>query len=235
MIKFDDLKAKVGIDDVALSLGYQLDKRAGLGRYIELVLSDNNGMPTDRLVIKNPTDKANQTFFRRSGGGGDVVSFVKENINSFNAQGTTDWQKTLDVLSRFANIPVQERLASQYLYEAGYKGERQFDISRYDVRTAQQNYSSTERVLSQRGITPDTIRDFSAHIHSIKDKTLDKYPYYNVGFPYTLPGSDTPVGYEIRGYGSFKSKAAGSDSTNAAWIADLSQSMDKMLSIMQYR
>ena len=32
---FKALKSKVGIDDIAISLGYQIDRKAGLGRYIE--------------------------------------------------------------------------------------------------------------------------------------------------------------------------------------------------------
>lgn len=32
-IDFKALKSKVGIDDVAFSLGYQVDRKAGLGRY----------------------------------------------------------------------------------------------------------------------------------------------------------------------------------------------------------
>lgn len=39
-IRFKDLKTRVGIDDVAYSLGYRLDRKAGVGRYIELVLGE---------------------------------------------------------------------------------------------------------------------------------------------------------------------------------------------------
>ena len=39
-VNFKDLKSKVGIDDVAYTLGYRLDRKAGVGRYIELVLGD---------------------------------------------------------------------------------------------------------------------------------------------------------------------------------------------------
>ena len=31
-VNFKDLKAKVGIDDVAYALGYRLDRKAGVGR-----------------------------------------------------------------------------------------------------------------------------------------------------------------------------------------------------------
>ncbi|BDW77634.1 hypothetical protein BFINE_34290 [Bacteroides finegoldii DSM 17565] len=37
-VNFKDLKARVGVDDIAYALGYRLDRKAGVGRYIELVL-----------------------------------------------------------------------------------------------------------------------------------------------------------------------------------------------------
>ena len=51
---------------------------------------------------------------------------------------------------------------------------------------------------------------------------MTQYPYFNIGFPYTEPGQDKIVGYEIRGYNGFKNKAAGTNSTSGAWIVDLS-------------
>ena len=49
-VNFKDLKAKVGIDDVAYALGYRLDRKAGVGRYMELVLGDGKEK-RDALVI----------------------------------------------------------------------------------------------------------------------------------------------------------------------------------------
>ena len=45
-VDFKALKSKVGIDDVAYSLGYQVDRKAGLGRYVEFVLPDGTGKAT---------------------------------------------------------------------------------------------------------------------------------------------------------------------------------------------
>lgn len=60
-VNFKDLKAKVGIDDVAYTLGYRLDRKAGVGRYIEMVLGDGKDKQ-DSLVISHPQDKAAQRF-----------------------------------------------------------------------------------------------------------------------------------------------------------------------------
>ena len=74
--------------------------------------------------------------------------------------------------------------------------------------------------LEGRKISLDTACVFSPFIHCVRDKQRDmKYP--NLGFPYQRPGEDRVLGYEIRGYGSFKSKAPGTDSSTASWIVDL--------------
>ena len=80
-VNFKDLKAKVGIDDVAYALGYRLDRKAGVGRYMELVLGDGKEK-RDALVICHPQDKASQRFFRRDGSKGDVVTLIRENLNA---------------------------------------------------------------------------------------------------------------------------------------------------------
>lgn len=35
-VNFKDMKSRVGVDDVAYTLGYRLDRKAGVGKYIEL-------------------------------------------------------------------------------------------------------------------------------------------------------------------------------------------------------
>ena len=78
-VNFKDLKSKVGIDDVAYTLGYRLDRKAGVGRYIELVLGDGREK-RDTLIVCHPQDKASQRFFRRDGSKGDVVTLIRENL-----------------------------------------------------------------------------------------------------------------------------------------------------------
>ena len=64
-IKFSELKSRVGIDDVAYTLGYRIDRKAGVGRYIELVLGDGRDK-RDTIIVRNTRDKASQTFFRET-------------------------------------------------------------------------------------------------------------------------------------------------------------------------
>ena len=44
-VNFREMKSRVGIDDIAYALGYRLDRKAGVGRYIELVLGEGQIVP----------------------------------------------------------------------------------------------------------------------------------------------------------------------------------------------
>ena len=56
----------------------------------------------------------------------------------------------------------------------------------------------------------------------IRDTKNENFDGYNIGFPYTESPESCIKGYEIRGMGGYKSKAAGTNSSTAAWVADLS-------------
>lgn len=217
-VNFKDLKAKVGIDDVAYALGYRLDRKAGVGRYMELVLGDGNEK-RDALVICHPQDKASQRFFRRDGSKGDVVTLIRENLNAFNVSGKDEWQKIAKVLSRFANMPEPEyREDREYVQSVRYHAT--FDSPRYEVKPI--NPDKIPAIFQQRGLSDETVRTFAPFIRLIRDRKNENFDGYNIGFPYTNGENNQVRGYEMRGYGSYKSKAAGSDSSSSAWVADLS-------------
>ena len=217
-VNFKDLKAKVGIDDVAYALGYRLDRKAGVGRYMELVLGDGKEK-RDALVICHPQDKASQRFFCRDGSKGDVVTLIRENLNAFNVSGKDEWQKIAKVLSRFANMPEPEyREDREYVQSVRYHAT--FDSSRYEVKPI--NPDKIPAIFQQRGLSDETVRTFAPFIRLIRDRKNENFDGYNIGFPYTNGENDKVRGYEMRGYGGYKSKAAGSDSSSSAWVADLS-------------
>ena len=76
-------------------------------------------------------------------------------------------------------------------------------------------------IFHQRGLSDETVRRFAPFISFIRDKRNGNFDGYNIGFPYTDMDGQVK-GYEIRGYGGYKSKAAGTDSSSSAWVADLS-------------
>lgn len=216
-VDFKTLKSKVGIDDVAYKLGYRINKAAGLGRYIEMMLPDGS----DKIVIKNPQDKAHQTYFRHNGQkGGDVVSFVLEHLNQFNHRSSNQWAAVTEILADFSQTYIEE--TSKYIAKAGYKGAQPFVAKRYDTKPVTEDLERVTKLLSSRGFTESTIQVFSGNMTLLKDTYNKQFDKYNIAFPYTRPYSNEIVGYEIRGYNGFKSKAAGTDSNTAAWIVDLS-------------
>ncbi len=217
-VNFKELKSRVGVDDIAYALGYRLDRKAGVGKYIELVLGDGNNR-RDTIIVSNPRDKASQTFFRRDGSKGDVVTLIRENLNSFFVTGNDEWQKIAKVMARFANMPEPEyKEDREYVKSASVS--HTFDSSRYDVRPVDPD--RIPKLFSQRGISDETVRSLANHIALIRDKRNENFDGYNIGFPYTECVDSKVQGYEIRGMGGYKSKAAGTNSSSAAWVADLS-------------
>ncbi len=217
-VNFKDLKSRVGIDDVAYALGYRLDRKAGVGKYIELVLGDGRDK-RDTIIVSNRRDKASQIFFRRDGSKGDVVTLIRENLSSFYVTGKDDWQKIAKVMARFANLPELE-----YREDADYarsnRSTQEFDKSRYEVMPL--NLEKIPKIFSQRDISDETVKALSPFISLIRDTKNVNFDGYNIGFPYTETNDSEVKGYEIRGLSGYKSKAAGTNSSSASWVADLS-------------
>lgn len=226
---FKALKEKVGIDDIAYSLGYRVNRLAGVGKFVEMCLTDGNGKHIDTIVIRNPKDKAGQSFFRHNAmGKGDVINFIKENIDSFHEQGRNQWEKIANILRKFANEPIPDIGDSAYLKKMGYTESQHFDASRYEVQPMAEHLKNGMMYMTPRGFSKETLKTFSPFIVRIKDLKSDRFNDYNIGFPYREPGKDEILGYEIRGYGNFKGKVTGTNSTTAAWIASLSREENLM-------
>ncbi len=215
-VDFKSLKQRVGIDDVAYSLGYRLDKRAGVGRYVELVLGDQHSR-RDTIVICNHRNKEAQTYFRRDGGAGDVITFIRENLSSFNVAGRSEWAKIANVLAKFANMP--EVSCEDKVYTRKTASQTEFDINRFEIKRV--SADTLPYLFAKRGFNLDTLNAFKEHICFIKDKMNDRFNGYNIGFPYSRSADGNIEGFEIRGATGFKGKAAGTNSNSAAWLADI--------------
>lgn len=213
---FKHLKGRVSIEEVAYALGYRVDKKAGIGRYFEMVLG-NEKNKIDTIIIRNTNDKSSQTFFRRNGSKGDVITFIKENLNSFVVEGKDDWQKVGKVLSRFANMPEP---VCRDLYSGRHIASKTFDATQYQIMAI--DCEHLPPLFSERCISNETVRAFSPFISLVQNKKLN-HPYYNIAFPYTTSLTESIQGYELRGASGFKSKAAGTNSSTASWVADFSR------------
>lgn len=212
---FQELKARVSVIDVATYLGYQFDRSKGVAQP-SFVLPSGTGEVLDRIYIKNPNDSSRQGYWRREGinNSGDVISFVRENIDKFGVVGNNELDTINKVLHRFAGQEFEFK-DKQREYQAYSHTTQTFDPSRWVEGISPQ---TRDRIFSARNIDSHTLLTFAPYIHSVQDTHQDrKYTY--VAFPYTLPGDDKLVGYELRGLGGFKSKASGTNSHEGMWLA----------------
>ncbi len=133
--------------------------------------------------------------------------------------GKDEWQKIAKVLARFANMPEPDYKEDRD-YVNSARTSHVFDKSRYEVTPL--DPERIPKIFSQRCIADETVRSLAPFISLIRDTKNENFDGYNIGFPYTEACDSTVKGYEIRGMGGYKSKAAGTNSSSAAWVADLS-------------
>ena len=225
-VSFQEMKPRVGIDDVAFSLGYKLNRQAGVGRYIELILPDGRGEKLDTIIISHPQEKDRQRYFHRnSGKRGDVVDFIGENLSRFNKFGRNQWEVIGKVLADFANMPVVDN------HDRGYSGglgslNPVFNPKRYTAQPLARNMDYAMGIFEDRGISRETVSLFERHIAIVTDqKNRNGLPM--IGFPYREPDFCADLaGYELRGDRGFKGKAAGTNSTTAMWTAGIHSALN---------
>ena len=225
-VSFQEMKPRVGIDDVAFSLGYKLNRQAGVGRYIELILPDGRGEKLDTIIISHPQEKDRQRYFHRnSGKRGDVVDFIGENLSRFNKFGRNQWEVIGKVLADFANMPVVDN------HDRGYSGGLEslnpvFNPKRYTAQPLARNMDYAMGIFEDRGISRETVSLFERHIAIVTDqKNRNGLPM--IGFPYREPDFCADLaGYELRGDRGFKGKAAGTNSTTAMWTAGIHSALN---------
>ncbi len=222
-VDFSALKSKVGVIDAALAIGYRLNKKAGVGVYVEMVLTVD-GEKRDTIIVKNSQNKASQTFFRRDGSKGDAITLIKENLSAFHVHHTGSVYKTIgSVLCKMANMP-EPNYKDQLEACANAPRKAVFDPQRYITEPLNNSntHSFKVSILQERGFNTDTIAAFAPFIKFVTDNKTPQFKGANIGFPYIDPASlefNEIKGYEIRGANKFKSKAAGTDSSNCCWIA----------------
>ena len=225
-VSFQEMKPRVGIDDVAFSLGYKLNRQAGVGRYIELILPDGRGEKLDTIVISHPQEKDRQRYFHRSTGKrGDVVDFIGENLNRFNKYGRNQWEVIGKVMGDFANMPIIDNHDRGYARGLGSLNPV-FNPKRYTAQSLQGNMDYAMGIFEDRGLSQETVRLFERHIAIVTDQK-NKNGLPMIGFPYREPGfSSDLAGYELRGDRGFKGKAAGTNSTTAVWTAGIHSALN---------
>jgi hypothetical protein len=223
-IDYREARKEVSIVEVLLDLGYKYDKSKG-GVSPNFVLRDEHGKEIDRVIVKNPKNLENQGYWRRDGGKGDLIDFIRENLAAFPVTGRNDVDTLNRVLARYMGKEEKESFnLDDYLDKAGIHEAKEFDASRYDRLDTAERIDHVMTFFEQRGLSRETAMVFAPFIELVRKKadedSTSPKAIYNLGFPYHTPGSAEIVGYEIRGYKGFKGKAEGTNSTSGLWMTE---------------
>lgn len=221
-MKYDDFKARVSVMMVAHELGYKYVKGQGMKQPM-FILKDERGEVQDCIYIKNPNNYAIQGYWRRhpspvQRAKGDLIDFVRENKTAFPefAVARNDVDLVNRVLARFARVELSP--ADVLRGAMGVAVIQQKPFSQDDWLRTQGPDNSGRSILYARGFSRETVQLFAGNMEMVKSKSSNN-KFFNLAFPYKKAGSEMVRGYEIRGFGSFKSKAAGTDSMSACWQA----------------
>jgi len=221
-ISYDELKKHVNLMDVAAELGYKLDLRQGR-KFPVMVKTDSFGRKIDSIVICNPGNNERMGYFRHAGGKGNVIGFITENQNELSQYGNSVYR----IMAHFANIQPAE-IATDSKWSKPETQSKPFSMDGYSIETLKGREEIMTGLFKTRNIALETVRVFSnnlirvSHWQNPKKDGQNKWLAINLGFPYRIPGNDEIVGLELRGF-NFKSKAAGSNSTDAVWSVDFSK------------
>ena len=225
-MRFEEFKAKVSIMTVAHDLGYRFDRSEGKNQP-HFVRKDKAGNIIDDINIKNPNINETQGYWRRHPAPGqlakgDLISFVKENKREFDefVLARNDIDLVNRVLSRYAGVNMS--IGDVFRGTMGIDGHERkaFDLSAWD-RVLGLN-DAGRAIMRARGFSAETMDLFKGCVEMIRNRNSTNR-FYNLAFPYTVPGSEKVMGYEIRGFGTFKSKAEGTESerSGSCWCAYL--------------
>lgn len=226
MTTFQEYKRKISISEVAESLGYKLNAKAGR-KYLEYKLYSGNTKVDEILIYNNG---GIQTYFSRFGIGdkGDLINFIMNRLSSFTCSGN-GYDAVREVLSRYAGDSCIETRQKVVLPNV----ETKFNIDDYDI-------SVNEKVLYEylndiRKISIDTIKAF-IKIGAVKTVCNRTNPYkiLNVAFPFcSLSKPGDILNFELRNYNSrhgrtFKGFCPGGSKANAVWVASFVSDWSKV-------
>lgn len=228
-LTYEDFKQRISIQELLLDAGYRLNRRDGL-RYPSYVRldSENRRIRGDKYIVTGngmccfrPPERKNY----------NVISFIKEHPELFNeyTPGMSKDRLVNLVCHRLLNQPVEDKESK---IASSIAVETTFDIDRYELtHFDQHDWNSQKRFYGyfrNRGIALDTQRAFAEHILLASITRENGKRYTHLAFPMRIPGKEEIVGFEersrpdINGKSAYKGKAAGSNSSEGLWIANLS-------------
>lgn len=207
---FRQVKDMISIVHVAETLGYQYNRSKGRN---PLQYEHPNG---DKVIISDKGNPSGQLYFTRNSyeDRGSVIDFVKNRLAMFNVHYTTEWEGVNKVLSGYVQIPYNPKQTAKYQLKlkdikAPFNPEA-FHIS--DPSLSDLSYLQYERKIDS-----STLNTFIPFIKIVQEK---RGKFRNIGFVYSVPGSDKITGFELVNF-QFKGHAKGSERSTSVWLVEL--------------
>lgn len=227
-LTYEDYKNRIDIKDLLVDAGYHFNRKEGV-RYPVFVRLDSNGYRVhgDKFILtKNGLCCFKPSEQRRY----NVISFIKEHPHFFAeySPGMNMDRLVNLVCKRLLGQPVEDRWTEikEHREEAIFE-PRNYELLGYD-KNDKENVKRFYPFFRQRGLDLWTQNAFAGNFFIATNIAKQKeYQYYNLAFPFHVPGKEEIVGLEERGAkrkdgASYKGKAPGSNSISGMWIANLS-------------
>lgn len=189
------------ISDLCYRLGWMPVKKHSSNKH--LVLRDPKD--GDEIIIFKDKTGRERFFVRGIQNTNNVITFIKERLNKFNAPGTTEWERVANVVRQHLAAPPAE----QSIEVTNEKNRFNVDLYRlkplYDL-----NY------LYNRGLKHDYLALFKPYIfnNSYKERVYTIFPFYT--------NKREITGLDVRYIENGENKkyiAPGSDLQQASWNA----------------
>lgn len=196
---FQEYRAEISIIDAAASIGYEIDKKKGIGKNVEMINKQG-----DRIVVNNPNNSSLQMYFNRNGGNdrGNLIEFVKQRINEFNptTQSNNIFAQINSVLANMVGREFNVKHADivKQIEKAEFKKED------YNLKPLNINEHKEVVFLQKRGLDIATIKEFAPDIQINQNGNFS-----NIAFPLKNENNQI-VGLDIRNF-NFKGLAKGGE------------------------
>jgi hypothetical protein len=219
LLTFDDYKARISIIQVAESLGYKFDPKDGKVSPVYKTY-DAHGNKLHEIVIKNPNNNSTQYYFDRNNNKGDLISFIKNNIDKFpQFHDANQYRQINNILAYYSG--------TEYLQNRQhdtFRNAEKFDVSKF--KTVQSTVKDFHYLRDNRKISENTINTFLPFIKRIKEIETTEKPktFINIAFPYNIPGKNDIVNFELRNY-DFKGFPENGNKKDAVWMANFASSV----------
>lgn len=227
---FENYKSRVSIARAAETIGYVIRADKGKGRSITMGILDGKNKWSSQIVVVNHNVVGADYYFSRdedSRNKGDLISFINFHMADFRSRfGLTSTRIKPDdydiegikaVLECLTGMTFDKEIRSVTGERTG-RTDLVFRIEDYEVRQLDDN--GRNFLIDGRNLSPSTVDLFRPFIRSVAYTGRGRR-FFNVAFPYRVPGQEAVCNFEMRNY-KYKGHCAGGNKQDAAWVVQFS-------------